>query len=411
MVTLFPYETPHEAVKAQEKLTRSIEHTSDDQVLEADPETWAKELAASLALPVPSADLDQATIEDLGSTKVDATGMGGITYTSSEIGGRLIRDGVKVRLTVPTVEGQLLVQVGGPLDADEFTGRIDDDQIVREFEWPVEKGSGELQRQIDGFKASIKRAAESAGPQIEEFNRQLEERALKLINERRQRVLKHREFLGELKVPVKKAVGAPKQIKAPVRAKETPARKRKEAAKAGEPTPIGGAELDELYEQTLVSIRAMGHAMERAPEGYRSKDEETLRDHLLVILNTHFEGLTYGEAFNKGGKTDVMIRVEDKPVLLAECKWWSGEKGMEAALEQLYSYATWRDSRLALIFFVVAKDISAIVAKAKALIEGRAEYLGSVAGAEENEIRCRIRWPDDPEREATLTILLFHLPK
>jgi hypothetical protein len=27
------------------------------------------------------------------------------------------------------------------------------------------------------------------------------------------------------------------------------------------------------------------------------------------------------------------------------------------------------------------------------------------------ELRCRVRWPDDPDRTATLTALFVHLPR
>lgn len=84
---------------------------------------------------------------------------------------------------------------------------------------------------------------------------------------------------------------------------------------------------------------------------------------------------------------------------------------MSEALDQLYGYSTWRDSRLALIFFVEAADFTAIVEKARGHMEGRAEFIRWEGNAPANELRCRVRWPDDPDREATLAIVLFHLPR
>lgn len=60
----------------------------------------------------------------------------------------------------------------------------------------------------------------------------------------------------------------------------------------------------------------------------------------------------------------------DLSLFIAECKWWSGPKSFDRAFEQLLGYSTWRDSRLALVFFVKERDFTAIVAKARATIVG-----------------------------------------
>ena len=118
--------------------------------------------------------------------------------------------------------------------------------------------------------------------------------------------------------------------------------------------------LDDFYDHVLRVTRSLGRAVERTPAPYESADEETLRDALLPMLNSHYEGQAGGETFNASGKTDVLIRVDDRNVFIGECKWWGGAKAMERALEQLFSYATWRDTKLALIFFVDRKDPSAV---------------------------------------------------
>jgi hypothetical protein len=152
--------------------------------------------------------------------------------------------------------------------------------------------------------------------------------------------------------------------------------------------------------------------MERAPGSYADKDEETLRDQFLSMLNTHYQGQTYAEAFNKQGKTDILIRVGGDTLFIAECKWWSGPKALGDALDQLYGYSTWRDSRLDLIVFVPSKDFIRVVAVARSTVEQRPEFVAwEAAAGRAAEMRCRVRWPDDPGREATITLQLFHLPR
>jgi hypothetical protein len=177
------------------------------------------------------------------------------------------------------------------------------------------------------------------------------------------------------------------------------------------PEPVSGPALGRFYEDILDVIRPMGRAMERTPRDFADCDEERLRDHLLVALNAQYRGQATGETFNHAGKTDLLLRVQDHTAFIGECKWWSGIKGLAEALEQLLGYSTWRDSRLALIFFVRAKDPTAIVERARAALWERREVDGWEPISHERELRCRIRWPDDPGRTAVLTALFFHLPR
>jgi len=173
-----------------------------------------------------------------------------------------------------------------------------------------------------------------------------------------------------------------------------------------------GPKLGEFYDHILDVTRAMGVTMERAPASYADKDEETLRDQFLSMLNTHYEGQTHAEAFNKQGKTDILIRVGGNTLFIAECKWWSGPKALGDALDQIYSYSTWRDSRLALIVFVPNRDFTRVVEVARKTVEERPEFVAWMPlDTEAGEMRCRVEWPDDPGREATITLQLFHLPR
>lgn len=68
-----------------------------------------------------------------------------------------------------------------------------------------------------------------------------------------------------------------------------------------------------------------------------------------------------GETFNKGGKTDILVRVEDVNAFIGERKKWKGAKALhEDDLPQLLRYRTWRDSKLALIYFCDRKDIHSV---------------------------------------------------
>ena len=76
-----------------------------------------------------------------------------------------------------------------------------------------------------------------------------------------------------------------------------------------EPTLVG-----DFYDHILGVVSAMARGMERTPGNYASWQEEQLRAALLVLPNTRYEGQATGETFNKSGKTDIIVRVEDRNV-------------------------------------------------------------------------------------------------
>jgi len=158
--------------------------------------------------------------------------------------------------------------------------------------------------------------------------------------------------------------------------------------------------------------------MERTPGNFASWEEEQLRDALLVLLGTHYEGQATGESFNKSGKTDILVRVEDRNVFVAECKWWSGPaafaqpEGKEpSALDQLLGYTTWRDAKLALVIFVDRKDMTRVTAGARDALAAHPAFETWRDGAGEGELRCRVRMPSDEERHADLAVIFVHLPR
>ena len=72
------------------------------------------------------------------------------------------------------------------------------------------------------------------------------------------------------------------------------------------PEPVLSAE---DFDRVLEVVRSLTWVMERSPSAFVVRaTEETLRDHLLVQLNGHFEGKAVGEAFNAAGKTDILVR-------------------------------------------------------------------------------------------------------
>ena len=114
------------------------------------------------------------------------------------------------------------------------------------------------------------------------------------------------------------------------------------------------------YEYILSVLSNMVEVMERSPRAFKDMNEEDLRTHFLVHLNGHYEGQATGETFNYEGKTDILIRAEGRNIFIAECKFWTGSAGLTKALDQLLSYATWRDTKTALLVFNRDRNMSTV---------------------------------------------------
>lgn len=107
---------------------------------------------------------------------------------------------------------------------------------------------------------------------------------------------------------------------------------------------------DQTFIDVLDIVDSVGKDLERAKERVRDLDEESLRDIFLTAINTHY-GAATGESFNRGGKTDILMRHQGENLFVAECKFWRGESAFEGAVDQLLGNLTARDGHAALLVF------------------------------------------------------------
>lgn len=167
---------------------------------------------------------------------------------------------------------------------------------------------------------------------------------------------------------------------------------------------------DSIFEHILGVIRMQSAELMRAPDTYRQLDEEARRDLYLATLNTHYAGRGSAEAFNKSGKTDILIRWEDSNLFIAEFKFWSGVKGFGEMLRQLFDYATWRDTKLAAVVFAKEKSLTEIIQKAREALPSHELFVGWQEAANETELRTTMQLPGDERRLAELVVFFVHTP-
>lgn len=167
---------------------------------------------------------------------------------------------------------------------------------------------------------------------------------------------------------------------------------------------------EEEYTHILGVMRSMSLVIERNPAAFAQLDEEAIRTHFLLQLNGHYEGAAIGETFNASGKTDILIRVDDRNVFIAECKFWRGQKYFNEGIDQLLSYLAWRDSKCAVLVFNKTKDTSGVKQKMHELMQARPEYKKTVFHKPDADSRYIFIKESDPCKEIIVTTQLYDFP-
>ena len=167
---------------------------------------------------------------------------------------------------------------------------------------------------------------------------------------------------------------------------------------------------EEEYEFILSILKNMVQVMERSPHAFGKMGEEDLRWHFLVQLNAQYEGQATGETFNFQGKTDILLRSEDRNVFIAECGFWKGEKNFLEKIDQLLSYLSWRDTKTALILFNRNANFTDVLSKITSAVSKHACFKRDRGRLDETTFRYIFHQPADSNPELTLMVMAFDVP-
>lgn len=241
---------------------------------------------------------------------------------------------------------------------------------------------------------------------VEEHNRGLDRQLRAAVENRKQRLLSKRSLSGALGFPVAKHANPPRHV--PIERKVLGVRRRLPTERQPARTYRDEYALAEAdYEDVVSVLRSMLLACERAPATVTDKSEEAIRDLLLIQLNGTFKGTATGETFIAAGKTDILVRVEDKHVFVGECKWWQGPVGFTAACDQLLSYLPWRDEKAALLIFIKNKNASKVIEAADETIRLHPQFVraGNVSDDPAARRNYILRHAEDQDREIQVAVL------
>lgn len=263
-----------------------------------------------------------------------------------------------------------------------------------------------LKHEADSALEAIRRLWEFSNEDVAEYNKGLEARTLRAVQERKTELLRQLNLLAALNVPVRKRSDVPSTFAVPVQRKRIVVQKPTASAEPFAPEPS----LDRsAYSSILQMLHDVGVEMEIHPAIYTNKTEEALRDYFLMVLAPNFQSTT-GETFNRTGKTDILIKHEGKNLFIAECKFWSGVGGFYRTVDQLLGYLTWRDSKAAVLLFVKNKELQPVLDQIAAKTKEHGCFVKDWGRKADGWYEYEFHLKEDASRSAHLAVLCFHFP-
>ena len=235
--------------------------------------------------------------------------------------------------------------------------------------------------------------------QIVAFNNQLKKEAIKSIKKKKDDALLFVDLAKKLEIPVQKSEYAKQHID--IKRRVLPIKKKYERQ------PYYAIK-DEEYFDILSMIKHTLSTFERTPSSFKKLGEEDIRNILLATLNSVYLGEATGETFRNKGKTDICIEKENRAAFIAECKFWEGKAALIKAIKQLDGYLTWRDHKVAIIFFVRKKKFVSIIEKIPDILNGVEEML-SIEEIDKNEYACQYISRSDGVQKINIRVMLFDL--
>jgi hypothetical protein len=323
-----------------ENTVREIESLENDYVLKASPTELEDYYVSKVTVTPISLDSDNHYIEGQKGTQLD------VTHHFDRVafpGERAIVKGTTLHIAIPYSGDPNLWRIRP--STYSLSGypelEIRDDVVVFACTFPddsanTERLKGEIQTNIK----SLGDAVDNLGHDVENHNRTAPQTIRSALSQKRAKAQAAVGAVAALGIPIKQR-SQPLTFSVPTKRRESPVKRPQAPTEKYAPEPV----LDQKeYEHILGILKSMSLVIERNPGAFASLDEEAIRMHFLLQLNGHYEGVATGETFNAAGKTDILIRAENRNIFIAECKFWRGPKSFNDAVDQLLGYLSWRDS-------------------------------------------------------------------
>lgn len=382
------------------QVSDAVARLTDDYVLNVDEEEYIQYLIDEFTLHLPVIHFDDARIETR-KVMVDPE------YLPRYWGAQREIERTMIRYIIPISGDHNLLYfcpstflLSGSGNFHVGTTEIYTDILA------ISDDAEQVKRDLESAKDSCKKMLGYLENDIRAYNNSLPRTSRDYFVARKEKIKKENSFIASLGVPLSLGVKNPKTYAVPtVSRRFDPPRVNNGSKKVEEVTPV----MDMAkYEQILSALQTVGQTYEKLPKVTLGMDEETLRDLFLAQIQTSFKSdSATAEAFNKNGKTDIMVKHGDDVLFVAECKFWKGKQVFHNAISQLLSYLTWRETKAALLIFVRDTTMTTVINGVKENVSSHGNYKSTLTSKSETWFNYKFTMPNDPDREIYLAIQIF----
>lgn len=385
--------------RKQAEMRLEILDLPPEQLRQVDAEAWARALTDRYAVP-PARLLEEEMFQNPPEEVDVDVSWDHQRYFSP--GTRPVVRGYRSRVVIPFEGDPALLR----LQPNRFTynpprARISDGSVVIENDYAADRDF-DVAANVRSILDSIAQWLSWQEDPLSQHQERLGRQALNHITTRRAALERETERAAASGIPIKTGADRTTRVADAIVRRPSPLPARPAGGRA---ITLEPALRQEIYEDVIAILRETGREIERRPAAYAGAGEEDLRHHLMVPLNVGYRGQASAEAFNHSGKTDILLRYEGQNLFIAECKIWKGEKSFTGALNQLFGYAAWRDTKLALVIFVREKNLTLVVEKAHKALEAHSRFRRAASTGQETELRATMAWPGDDLRLVTLHVV------
>lgn len=388
----------------EEKMFAAIDAIEGNRLLNTNVEDWIKYFEQEYTIDVPKIKDDQITV-DQGETEIDVSQ--DFDRAIFERDRPFYITGTRVTFYVPFDGDANLFRFSPSTHfLNPLQGEISGNELILTYS-RTKLDAASLKSEFENQLAQIKQTIGNLATDSTSFNASLPVKIQDKVEARRKKLLADQGVMSELGFPLRHREGATQTYSVPITPKKLVQQPTSINSAPFKPEPTLTAQ---QYEDILSTLGNMALVLERSPKAFTTMEEEDLRQHFLVQLNGLYQGQATGETFNFEGKTDILLRSEGKNIFIAECKFWKGPEALKKTVDQLLGYASWRDTKTAILLFNRNKNLSSVLEKIPPVVKAHANFKREEEYKSETGFRYILSHRDDPNRELTVTIMTFEVP-
>lgn len=392
--------------KRKAELRSEIETSDRDYILKVSEQSYCDYLFSKYRLDAPRIFEDKIQSDNPSDVTCDNPMTALIDDFPSKV------KGTRFRLHIPFEGEKELFHYIPSTYTDPPHGVVFQNEIQLFYDYPMTPSPEEIKRDYQKDLKLIVQFLTWVRNDVSGYNEQIKTISGQLLTARKRKILNDCHILESLGFPLKSRQSISTTYTIPsIRQKltvEPP--KVQNASFKPEPTIA-----DEEYEGILEKLCAMSIAMEYIPKSFAKLAEPDIRNFFLILLNAQYEGRATGETFNFDGKTDILIREQDRNVFIAECKFWGGPEELLKTIDQLLGYLSWRDTKTSILLFNRNKSFSSVLEKVLPAATSHSNFrrlhsLKSEKLKKPTIFPLVFHQPNDINREVFLTIMAFDIP-